>query len=292
MTMKLDGATLQAFVALAELLHFGRTAERLNIAPAKLTRLIQQLEREVGAPVVSRNTHLTSLTEEGRRLLPSARRIVAEYEWIARQSPAARAGATGRFVIGAQAGVLYEDLPRRIRSTRTRFPDLAYQLLEVDEASLANRVADGSIHIGFTYFAPSDDLLECRTVSRRDQYVALNPEHRLAGRSEVTIEELSGETLILPDRKAAPRLHHWFRSFLDKGSSRTLAYTEAGQIHAALGLCAAGEGVCVLADHLRRVRSDDVRYAKLLGAPQSELAAVWRNDSPLRHVAQFLAAWN
>lgn len=290
--MKVDGDTLKAFVALAELLHFGRTAERLNITPAKLTRMVQQLEQEIGESLVSRNSHLTSLTEQGRRLLPSARRIVAEYEWIERQTPAARAGAGGRFLIGAQAGMLYEDLPKRIRSTRRRFPDLAYQLVEVDEASLSSRVCDGSIHIGFTYFAPSDDLLECRTVSRQDQCVAMNPDHRFAGRHEISIEELAGETLILPDHRTAPRLHHWFRSFLDRGSTRTLAYTEAGQIHAALGLCAAGEGICVLADHLRRVRTDDVCYAKLLGAPQSELAGVWRGDSPMRPVAQFLASWN
>lgn len=290
--MKLDYAILKAFVVLAEHLHFGRTAEQLNMAPSKLTRLIQQLEGELGTTVVSRNSHASSLTEEGLRLLPSARRIVAEYDWVARQAPAARVGAAGRFIIGAQAGVLYDSLPRRMRSARTRYPELAYQLLEVDEASLAHRVADGAVHMGFTYFPPSDDLLECRTVSRRVQYVAFNPEHRLAGRAEVSIDDLSGETLILPDHKAAPRLHHWFRSFLDKGSTRTLAYLEVAQIPAALGLCAAGEGICVLADHLRRVRSDDVRYARLLGAPLAELSAVWRRDSPLRHVAQDLAAWN
>ncbi|MGO4395855.1 LysR family transcriptional regulator [Variovorax sp. M-6] len=289
--MNLDTAMLRAFVTLAQLLHFGRTSERLNIAPAKLTRLIQQLERETGAALFSRTTHATTLTENGRRLLPSANRIVAEYDWIARQALAVRSGSAGRFVIGGMAGVLYEDLPGRIRAARKRFPDIVYQLVEVDEASLAQRVADDSVQVGFTYFPPSDDLLRARVVSSRVQYVAFNLEHPLAGRTKVHIDELAGETLILPDLRLSPRLHQWYRSFLDRGNTRTLNYIEVTQIQAGLGLCAAGEGVCVLPEHLRRLRADDVCYARLISAPRSELSAVWRSDSPTRHVAQFLAAW-
>lgn len=289
--MNLDTDMLRAFVTLAELLHFAKAAQQLNITPVKLTRLVQQLERETGAALVSRNTHATTLTESGRRLLPSARRMVAEHDWIARQVLAGPTGVAGRFFIGGTAGVLYEDLPARIRAARKRFPEIVYQLVEVDESSVAQRVADGSIQVGFTYFPPSDDLLSARLVSSRVQYVAFNPEHPLAGRSQIHLDELAGETLILPDRHLSPRLHQWYRAFLDRGNARTLSYSEVTQIQAGLGLCAAGEGVCVLPEHLRRLRSDDLRYARLIGAPRSELSAVWRNDSPTRHVAQFLAAW-
>lgn len=290
--MNLDTTMLRAFVALAQHLHFGRTAEQLHLTPARLTRLIQRLEQEVDTSLVSRTTHATALTEDGRRLLPSARRILAEHDWIARQRLASGTGRTGRFVIGAQAGVLYDELPARIRDARQRFPDIVYELQEVDEASLAQRAAEGSVQVGFTYFPPSDDLLVSRVVASRAQYVAFTLDHPLAARAQVHIDELAGETLILPSLQAMPRLHQWYRSFLDRGNTRTLSYVEVSQIQAGLGLCAAGEGVCVLPEHLRRLRSDDVRYARLVGAPRSELSAVWRSDSPMRHVAQFLAAWS
>jgi len=289
--MNLDTAMLRAFVTLAEELHFGRTAEQLHITPTKLTRLIQRLEQETGAALVSRTTHATSLTTEGARLLPSARRIVAENDWLVRQTLAVRSGSAGVLVIGGSAGVLYEDLPGRIRAARKRFPEIVYQLVEVSENLLPLRVADGSVQVGFTYFPSSDDLLSARIVSSRAQYVAINLDHPLANRPQVHIDELAGETLILPDHRLSPRLHAWYRSFLDCGNTRTLNYIEVTQIQAGLGLCAAGEGVCVLPEHLRRLRADDLRYARLIGAPRSELSAVWRQDSPTRHVAQFLAAW-
>lgn len=291
LTMNLDTSMLRAFAALAQHLHFGRTAQALGIAPPKLTRLIQQLEQATGVPLVHRSTHATALTEAGRRLLPSAQRIVAECDWIARQAQPSRAGGAGRFVIGATAGVLYEELPSRIRAGRRRFPDIVCELVEVDEASLSSRVASGGVDVGFTYFPPSDDVFAARVVSRRTQCVAFNPEHRFAGRTEVRMADLAGETLLMPDERSAPRLHHWYRSFLDRGSSRTLQYQGVGQIQVALGLCAAGVGVCVLPEHLRRLRMDDLRYARLVGAPRSELSAFWRQDSPTRQIAQFLAAW-
>ena len=144
-TMNLDTSMLRAFSALAEHLHFGRAAQALNVAPPKLTRLIQQLEQVTGSTLVNRSTHATALTEAGRRLLPSAHRIVAECDWIARQAQPSRTGASGRFVIGATAGVLYEELPSRIRAGRRRFPEIVCDLVEVDEASLSSRVASGAV---------------------------------------------------------------------------------------------------------------------------------------------------
>jgi len=169
LAMNLDTAMLRAFVTLAEELHFGRTAEQLHITPTKLTRLIQRLEQETGAALVSRTTHATSLTTEGARLLPSARRIVAENDWLVRQTLAVRSGSAGVLVIGGSAGVLYEDLPGRIRAARKRFPEIVYQLVEVSENLLPLRVADGSVQVGFTYFPSSDDLLSARIVSSRAQ---------------------------------------------------------------------------------------------------------------------------
>jgi DNA-binding transcriptional LysR family regulator len=152
-------------------------------------------------------------------------------------------------------------------------------------------VLDGSLDMGFLYFPEPDEQLAVRVVSRKSQWVALAPDHPLASRKSLTVKDLAGHSMILPDETLAPRLHRWYRSFLDKDGERTWRYVGANQIHVALGLCAAGEGLCVVAEHLRRVRSDDLTYIPLTHAPKTELSAVWRMDSPVRQVAQFIASW-
>jgi DNA-binding transcriptional LysR family regulator len=289
--MDLDTATLRAFVALAERLHFGETAQALGVSAPTLTRTIQALEAATGTRLLSRSTHHVALTEAGEAFVGSARRIVAECDWAARRLGREEARTQATFVVGCLGGALYEPLPARIRAARRQFPGVGIRLLELSESGLTDRVLDGTVDVGFLYFPTPDDALGQRVVSRRAQVVAMSPEHRLAGRASLQRSDLDGETLILPDRRAAPRLHRWYRAFLDDGGRRTLDFIEASQVQAALGLCAAGEGLCVLAEHLQRIRGGDVRYAPLQGAPMTELAAIWRNDSPMRHVAQFVAAW-
>lgn len=283
--------SLRAFICLASELNFSRAAAQLHLSASRLTRIIQNLEKQVGAGLLIRTTHDTALTTEGIEFLRSARRIVAEADWVGRRYATHRPASSSSFTVGCLAGSLYEALPERIRAARAALPKLRIRLVETAEELLANQVLSGQLDMGFLYFPTADDELSCKVVSRRPQLVAMAPDHPFAGRKSLLLKELSGHSLILPDEVAAPRLHRWYRSFLDKGGNKSFNYVSANQIHVALGLCAAGEGLCVVAEPLRRIRDDDLRFVPLRDAPKTELAAIWRNNSPVREVARFIADW-
>lgn len=289
--MNTDLFALRAFVQTATDLNFARAAQALHISPSRLTRVIQALEREVGTQLLARTTHSTSLTRDGDEFLRSARRITAEADWVGRRYAKHRASASSTFLVGCLAGSLYDQLPARIRAARGAFPSLQISLVELGEELMTEQVLAGRLDMGFLYFPQADEQLASRVVSRRRQCVAMAPDHALASRAALTVRDLAGYPLILPDEALAPRLHRWYRAFLDTGRGTRFEYIGAQQIHVALGLCAAGEGLCVLADHLRGARRDDLHYVPLRGAPQTELSAVWRHDSPGRHVSQFVARW-
>jgi DNA-binding transcriptional LysR family regulator len=288
--MNFDLQVLRAFVCLAGELNFSRAAAHLNVSAPRLTRMIQSLEAELGTKLLARNTHSVALTEQGAQFLGSARRIVAEADWVGRRLNR-RTVEGGTFTVGCVSGALYDALPERVRAARLALPNMRFRLVEMTETTLAQQVLDGTVDMGFTYFpTPDDELVTC-VVSRNEQWVAMAKQHPLAGRTSLTLGDLAGEVLILPDENRSPRLHRWYRAFLDPKGRHDFAYVGANQISVALGLCAAGEGLCVFPEHLRRLRADDLHFAPLAQAPRTELSAIWRHDSPLRHVAQLIARW-
>lgn len=83
----------QTFLTLAEELHFGRTAERLHVSTAQVSKAVKKLERQVGAPLFHRSSRKVTLTPIGERLRDD---ILPGYELI--QGGFARAIAAGRNV--------------------------------------------------------------------------------------------------------------------------------------------------------------------------------------------------
>src|SRR5918996_5556797 len=75
-----DPRLLRAFLAVAEELHFTRAAARLYVAQQALSRDVRRLERELGAELFVRTTRQVTLTADGERLVPYARRVLAAQE--------------------------------------------------------------------------------------------------------------------------------------------------------------------------------------------------------------------
>ena len=84
---------LRYFVVLAEVLHFGRAAERLRIAQPSLSEQIRRLEGELRTPLFERSHRRVELTEAGRLFLPEAREILAHVDRAALLARRASAGA-------------------------------------------------------------------------------------------------------------------------------------------------------------------------------------------------------
>ena len=89
---------LRYFVAVAEELHFGRAAERLQMSQSPLSRAIRELERDLGVVLFVRTTRRVELTAAGSLLLERSRRALAEIDGAiadARRSADRRGGCVG-----------------------------------------------------------------------------------------------------------------------------------------------------------------------------------------------------
>ena len=94
---------LRCFVTVAEELHFGRAAARLNMTQPPLSRQIQVLEHIIDAPLLERTSRSVRLTPAGRGFLPEARRILKLAESASQVARRIALGKTGSLKIGFTA---------------------------------------------------------------------------------------------------------------------------------------------------------------------------------------------
>jgi len=88
------------FVALASERHFARAARACYVSQPALSEAIRKLESELNVPLVRRGQRFEGLTPEGERLVPWARRILADRDALKQEVTALHAGMTGELRLG------------------------------------------------------------------------------------------------------------------------------------------------------------------------------------------------
>src|SRR5690606_25154416 len=122
---------LRCFVAVAEELHFGRAAQRLNMTQPPLSRQVQLLERILGVVLLDRTSRSVRLTPAGRSFLIEARRILRLAETASLTTRRIASGEEGRVAIGFTAASGYSFLPQLVELSRTRLPGVDLALREM-----------------------------------------------------------------------------------------------------------------------------------------------------------------
>lgn len=202
----------RAFLALAEDLHFGRAAARLHMAQSALSRLIAQLEDDLGAVLFARSTREVALTVQGEALVEPARELVTLSERMQEIVRRAAAGETGRVRLGFAGASVNHLVADLVKGVRRAHPGLT---VELESAQLSHpgleRLRDGSLDalVGRWDFLPRS--VDSRIIARESLLVALPSGHRLAQRDELRPADLADEPwIVLPGGSGATlsnRLH-------------------------------------------------------------------------------------
>ncbi|MDX2972334.1 LysR family transcriptional regulator [Kribbella solani] len=118
---------LRYFVTVAEELHFGRAAERLNIVQPAVSQQVARLERELGLRLLDRSSRHVRLTGDGERMLAEARAVLTAADHAVEVAVELASGRSGVLRIGTAPG-LRDRLERGLAVLRASTPDLEVRL--------------------------------------------------------------------------------------------------------------------------------------------------------------------
>jgi DNA-binding transcriptional LysR family regulator len=237
---------LRYVVTLAETLHFGRAAERLNLSQPPLSQQIRQLEEELRIKLFDRTKRQVQLTEAGRMFVQEARVILAQASHAANLASRVNQGEVGQLTIGVAGPADAPIFVRILRTFARLHPKVRIVLRNMSSLDQTQAISEGRLHVGFVALPIDDAGLATETVMRQPIMIALPPDHPLASRQRVPLEALSGEPQIMFARSNGPR---FFDAVLaacrEAGFSMNIAH-EVDNLYTACALVAAGLGVCLV----------------------------------------------
>ena len=188
---------INAFLAVAEELHFGRAAQRLRIAQPPLSRTIRQFEKQLGSPLFDRSTRTVQLTAAGEALLLPAREILDACRMAEIAVSAAGKGTTGRVRLGFAGTSSHLLVGRWAKLVRKTNPGIEFVL---DSSAFANEallmLLDRRLDIGMVRWTVPPLGITSRLIAEENFLVAMSKDHPLASRDSVRLIELESENWV------------------------------------------------------------------------------------------------
>ncbi|MEU6880383.1 LysR substrate-binding domain-containing protein [Streptomyces sp. NPDC046712] len=291
----LERHELEAFLTLAEELHFGRTAERLGVSTGRISQTVKKLERRVGTPLFERTSRSVRLTPVGRRLQndlrPAHRQILAALE----RATAAGRGVHGTLRAGFAAPWSAERLTAAADAFLARHPGCEISIREVPLDGGLRPLQEAELDLLLTAFPAREPGLTTGPVLAAEPRVLLVPSaHPLARRESLALDDLAGVPMVTTEG-ANPR--YWLDAHYP-ARTPSGAIIPRGPVAASwqevLSHVSAGRGVSPGAARGARYHPrPGVTYVPLRDAPPVEYGLVWptaAENALIRAFAEAVAA--
>ena len=246
---------LRYLIAVAEELHFGRAAIRLNISQPPLSQQIQQLEQELGVRLFERTKREVRLTEAGSRIVNEAHHVLGQVDHLTRVAAKASGGEIGHLSVGTPGGV-NEILIETLRVFGKHYPGVHVDLKYMNTGSQIEGLREGTIRVGFLNLPVREATLVLENVKKGPLWIALPKSHPLARYEEVPLISLKEQSFIQFPRRVNPGLHDVMTGLCRKAGFSLNVLHEVDNLQGALTLVSAGLGVSFCTTSMQKVWSD------------------------------------
>jgi LysR family hydrogen peroxide-inducible transcriptional activator len=192
-------AELRYLVAVADLRHFGRAADRCHITQPTLSSQLRKLEDTLGVPLVERTTRFVTLTPIGESVVAHARRILEEADQISELVRHRHGALTSSLRLGIIPTLSPYILPLLLKQLHRDFPELRLVLREDLTDNLLDALDGFALDVLLIALPEAGGAYRSMPLFREPFCFACPSEHALANRPVVTERDLARERLLLLD---------------------------------------------------------------------------------------------
>jgi len=284
---------LRYVVAVAEELHFGRAAERLNVSQQSVSGQIRRLERELGAPLFVRTSRRVALTSAGAAFVPAARRALREIDEAAEIVRRVALGTSGQLRVGYAKDGLGQRLIQHIVPRLSELdPPVQVRPDPMSTPQQLVALTERRLDLAFGWTPDLSEDFAALLVTRDPLVIAVPENHPLAALPAVPPNQLSRLSIVIAPRALNPRLYERTTSQLVNAGAALTVHHEIAGLDQMLPLVLAGTAIAITcstsaADH----PAGGVKYLPFTDPiPWVDHTLVWRADDQSPALKSFIDA--
>lgn len=281
--------TLRYFMVLAEELHFGRAAARLNMSQPPLSQQIRQLEDSLGVALFARSHHSVELTPAGRSFREQVPLVFQQLEKAVTATRLTARGQIGRLEIGVISSSLVGVVPEALELFRTRHPQVEWQLHELPPAEQIAALVERRIDICLFRLPQEHEGLEREILMQEEVMVALPRSHPLAVRRMLSLADLGDQPFIMFELRRSRLADYLYECCVRAGFVPQIRQ-QVVEVQSMLSLVGANMGVALMPASMMPLAPPHVVFRPIgPQAPLIPLYAIYRQGDTSPTLANFLA---
>lgn len=241
--MSVSYRAMMAFVHVAESSTFAEAAIKMHITQPALSAAIRKMEEQLGGRLFNRSTRHVELTPEGRVLLPTARRLLQDWDNTFIDMQNLFAMQKGTLTIAAMPSFTESHLPPLLATYHLRYPNVHIRIEDVVMERVIEAVMSGRAELGFTFQPDSLDGLCFSPLFTSEFVLVCRSDHVLAKRQEVLWDDIVTCDFVAMNKGSAVR--RWTEQGANAQGKLTVV-AETGQLATVGQLVFNGLGVSVV----------------------------------------------
>ena len=199
----MHAAVLRYFEAVAEEGSIRRASERLHISPSAVNRQILKLEDHLGTPLFERHPNGMRLTDAGQLVLRHTRDTLHDFARLRGDIDNLRGIVSGQVTISTLDSLTVHFLPEAVARFVAVHPAVQIRVIALDPVETMHSVAQGNADLGLTFSPARRRGISLLADVPSPMCAIMKPDHELAARKSVTLDECSACRLMYQDHSAS-----------------------------------------------------------------------------------------
>lgn len=267
---------------------FTKAAEALHITQPTISKMIKNLEEELGTTLFIRSGKKVKLTDAGHAIVSQSQDIVRLFKNLQSELEDVTNFRKGLIRIGLPPMIGSAVFPSVMSRFMGAYPNLTIRLVEEGALKVESEVAGGEVDVGIVVLPTRDDRFDYFSMIKESLRVVLHPGHPLADRSELTLAELEQERFIMYREDFA--LHAKISEECARLGFKPRVLLESAQWDFIYEMTAAEVGISLLPESIcRTLNPARVRSVPLIDPVILwHIALIWPKDGYLSFAAREL----